>query len=264
MLKLLMPVIFIGLLIWLFISKPLWGVAALIILAFYLFFSKYTDFCIAKALRLYTLEDIDGAFRWFEKAEKKGMNAKQRITYSYYLMREGRVEKSEEILNNLLAFKLSPEVKLPAKSNHAVLLMKTGRMVEAKEELEEIFELYKNTNVYGSLGYLYILGDDMKKAEEFNLEAYDYNKENAVILDNMVQLYTKLEKYEEAYRYACELMEQKPVFIEAYYNTAQVEIKLGKKEDAKAHLEHALTIRPTFLTTVNHEMLQTLLDSIAE
>ncbi len=264
MLKLLTPIAIIGLLIWLFVSKPLWGVVALVVLLLYFYFSKYTDLCIAKAMRLYTLEDFDGAFRWFEKAEKRGMNGKQRITYAYYLMREGRVEKAETILNNLLAFKLSPELKLPAKSNHAVLLMKTGRIDEAKEELEEIFEQYRNSNVYGSLGYLYILGDDMKKAEEFNLEGYDYNKDNTVILDNMVQLYTKLENYEEAYRYACELMEKKPAFIEAYYNAAVVEIKLGKNEDAKAHLEHALTIRPTFLTTVTREMLQALLDSITE
>lgn len=262
MLKLLLPIVIIGLIIWVFTKSLLWGILLLLGIGLYLFFSNYTNMCMTMAVRQYGNGNIDDAFRWFEKAEKHGMNGKQKISYAYYLMREGRVEKSEEILNRLLAFKLTPEIKNPAKSNHAVLLMKTGRIDEAREELEEIFPTFRTSNVYGSLGYLYILGDDMEKAKEFNLEAYDFNKENAVILDNMVQLYTKLGEYEEAYRYATELMEKKPVFIEAYYNTAVVEKELGKFCEAKAHLEHALTIRPTFLTTISHEKLQETIDSL--
>ncbi len=264
MLKLLFPIAIIGLIIWVFTKSLLWGIILLLAIGLYLCFANYTSMCMAMALRQYGSGNVDDAFRWFEKAEKRGMNGKQKISYAYYLMREGRVEKSEEILNRLLAFKLSPEIKNPAKSNHAVLLMKTGRIEEAKEELEEIFPTFRTSNVYGSLGYLYILGDDMEKAKEFNLEAYDFNKENAVILDNMVQLYTQLGDYDEAYRYATELMDKKPVFIEAYYNTALVEKELGKFEDAKAHLEHALTIRPSFLTTVTHEKLQEMLASLPQ
>ncbi len=262
MFKLLLPIAMIGLLIWAFTKSLLWGVLLLLALAVYVYLANYTNLCMSKAIQQYGSGNVDAAFHWFSKAEKRGMNGQQKITYAYYLMREGRVEQSEAILNGLLAFKLSPEIKNSAKSNHAILLMKTGRLDEAREELEEIFPTFRTSNVYGSLGYLYILGDDMEKAKEFNLEAYDFNKENAVILDNMVQLYTKLGDYETAYQYATELMEKKPIFIEAYYNAAVVEKELGKLEDAKAHLEHAFTIRPTFLTTVSHEMLQELLDSM--
>lgn len=262
MLKLLLPIAMIALIIWAFVTNPLWGAILLVVIALYLFFAKYANLCMTMAIRQYGSGNIDAAFRWFKKAEKRGLNSQQKITYAYYLLREGQVEKSESILNGLLAFKLKPEIKNPAKSNHAILLMKTGRLDEAREELEEIFPTFRTSNVYGSLGYLYILGDDMEKAKEFNLEAYDFNKENAVILDNMVQLYTKLGEYETAYQYACELMDKKPIFIEAYYNTALVEKELGKTEDAKAHLEHALTIRPTFLTSVKHEEVEQLLASL--
>ncbi|MBQ2696325.1 MAG: hypothetical protein IJF61_03380, partial [Clostridia bacterium] len=201
MLKQLLPLIVVGVAIWLCCTQyALWGGLLLVAMGVFMYFKRYTGFCISMAMRYYGISDIKTAFRWFEKAEKRGMNPKQKITYAYYLMREGRVEKSENILNAVLAFKLAPELKYPAKSNHAILMMKTGRMAEAQEELEEIFPTYRNTNVYGTLGYLYIMGNDMEKAKAFNLEAYDFNSENAVILDNMVQLYTKLGDYDEAYR----------------------------------------------------------------
>ena len=78
----------------------------------------------------------------------------------------------------------------------------------------------------------------------------------------MVQMYAELGEYEEAYRYVGELMEKKPTFIEAYYDAAVVEIKLGKTDEAKEHLEHALTIRTTFISSVSHEDVQKLLDSL--
>ncbi len=262
MLKVLLGLGFVVLTIYLLFTNPLWGVLLSIGLLIYLYVAKYAAICIAMAMRSYGNQDINGCFRWFSRAEKKGMNANQKITYAYYLMREGRVERSEALLNSVLAFQQKPELKALAKSNHAILLMKTGRIYEAKEELEEIFPTFKNSNMYGSLGYLYILTGDLKKATEFNLEGYDYNPENAVILDNMVQLYTKLGDYDEAYKYACQLMEKEPVFIEAYYNTAVVEKELGKLEDAKKHLEHALTIRTTFMSTISHEDAQALYDSI--
>ncbi len=262
MMKILLYLAVFAVTIYMLFTNPIWGVLLSLGLLVYFYFKKYASFCIAMAMRSYGNQDINGCFRWFSRAEKKGMDTKQKVTYAYYLMREGRVERSEALLNSILAFQQPPELKALAKSNHAILLMKTGRIFEAREELEEIFPTFKNSNMYGSLGYIYILTGDMEKAKEFNLEGYDYNPDNAVILDNMVQLYTKLGDYEEAYQYACQLMDKKPVFIEAYYNTALVEKELGKLEEAKQHLEHALTIRTTFMSTISHEDAQALYDSI--
>ncbi len=253
----------IALIVWAFATNILFGVIAILAVALYYYFRRYATLCYMMGMRAYGMQDINGSFRWFERAEKKGMNVNQKITYAYYLMREGRVERSEALLNSILAFSQKPDVKYVAKSNHAILMLKTGRVAEALEELEEIFPVYKNSTIYGSLGYLYIITGDMEKAKVFNHEAYDYNKEDAVILDNMVQLYNKLEDYETAYGYACELMEKNPTFIEAYYNAAIAEIALGKNEEAKAHLKHALTVRTCFISSVHHEDVQKLLESIA-
>lgn len=258
--------ILIGLLlmvVWAFLTNVLLGIVVLIGVAIYYYFRRYTNLCMLMAMRAYGSGDINKGFRWFEKAAKRGMSVPQKITYAYYLLREGRVERAEDLLNAVLAFPQKGNLKYQAKSTHAILLLKTGRLIEAQEELEEIFENFRNSTVYGSLGYMYILNGDMKKAEEFNLEAYDYNKDDAVILDNMVQLYTKLGHYEKAYEYVGEIMAKNPTFVEAYYNAAIVCKELGKTEEARDYLEKALTLRVSFISAISHEDVQNLLNTLA-
>jgi len=255
--------VILGFIIWLFTYNALWGCIFLIAFILYCFVKRYTALCIMRANRCYIKQDIEKCFRWFERGEKRGMDAGQKITYAYYLLREGHVEKAEALLNSVLAFSLPPELKNRAKSTHSVLLLKTGRLEEAREEMEEIFPTAKNTTLYGNLGYLYILLGDMERAESFNLEAYDYNQDDMVILDNMVCLYSSMGEYEKAYNYAQQLMAKKPHFIEAYYNTAMVEKALGKTADAKTHLEFSLTIRTNFMSAVTHEDVQAELRSLA-
>ena len=102
----------------------------------------------------------------------------------------------------MLAFRTQkPLERCRAKANHAMLLMKTGRLYEAVEELEEIFPTYKNTTLYGSLGFCYLVQGDMKKAQQFNEEAYEYNSDDPVIMDNMMQTYAKLGQFEKAYEH---------------------------------------------------------------
>ena len=253
----------IALVIWGFSTSLVWGVGLLIAVSLYYYFKRYATLCMMMALRAYGKGDINGSFRWFERGEKKGYNTRQKITYAYYLMREGRVKRSEAMLDSVLACKIDkPELKYYAKTNHAILLLKTGRAQEALEELNEIFPYYKNSNIYGSLGYLHILCSDIETAEKFNLEAYDYNQEDAIILDNLVQLYTKMNQPEKAYVYSEKLMALNPGFIEAYYDAAVVEKALGKNDEAKEHLEHALTIRSSFISAVTHEDVQKLLDEL--
>lgn len=215
--------------------------------------------CMTVAMRRYTQGKKIKAMDWFERGYKMGMKTDQKITYAYYLLREGRIGKCEEILAGMLAFRSQkPLEKTKAKANHAMLLMKTGRLYEAIEELEEIFPTYKNSSTYGSLGFCYLVQGNIKKALEFNEEAYDYNSDDLVIVDNLMQTYAKLDRFDEAYELSKKLMEKEPAFREAYYDTAVIEYQLGKNEDAIKRLEHALTIPTSFLTTVSDDIINSL------
>ena len=246
----------VGLIPGLFISVLVLGI---------LLYRRFTSLCMAVAMRCYTNGKKNKAMDWFERGYKRGMKTNEKLTYAYYLLREGRIGKCEEVLNSMLAFRsLKPQERCQAKSNHAMLLMKTGRLYEAVEELEEIFPNYKNTTMYASLGYCYLVQGNLKKALDFNQEAYDYNSDDAIILDNLMQTYAKSGDFEKAYELSQALMEKKPGFREAYYDTAVIEYQLGKTEDALQRLEHALTIPVSFLTTVGDDVVHRMQERIQE
>ncbi len=237
------------------------GIGAILAVIAYGYFRWYAEFCVGKAKSVYS-KDPEQAHLWFAKAEKRGMNIGQMEAYAYYLMREGHVEKSEQIYHKLLSQSVKPELRLKLRADLAVLMMKTGRIDEAIEELEEITLNYTNTTTYGTLGYLYILKNNRRRAEAFNREAYDYNSDDAVILDNMVQLYVKMGKPEQAKQYADKLVEKKPYFIEAYYDAAYVYLKLGDAEKAKEILEQGASCRITFMSTVKEDEVAALRQAI--
>lgn len=221
----------------------------------------YPDFCITKARRVYR-KDPEKALRWFARAEKFKLNIKQMEIYAYYLMREGKVEKSEEIYQKLLKAPLNPQLRLKVRSEYAVLLTKTNRVDEAIEELEDVAVHYTNTMTYGSLGYCYLLKDSVRKAVNFNKEAYDFNSDDPVILDNMTQLYIKLGDYEKAKKYADEMIEKKPYFAEAYYDSAYVYLMLGDIDRAKELIEDAKCCNITFMSTVKADEIESLSEAI--
>ena len=228
------------------------GVIATILVLLYGYFKWYTDYCVMKARAVYS-KDPKKALAIFERGYKHRMNIGQLEVYAYYLLREGEVEKSEAIYKKILSQNLRPELRLKVRANYAVLLLKTGRIDEAVEELEEITLNYINTTTYGTLGYLYLLKNNRKKAESFNKEAYDYNSSDPVILDNCVQLYIKLGRFSEAKKYADELIEKKPYFAEGYYDSAYVYMKLGDYDKALDLIEKAKICRITFMSNISEE-----------
>ena len=244
-----------------FTVNLLLGIGATIAFILYGYFKWYPKFCILHAKKVYR-KDPELALKWFDRAAKRRLNIGQMETYAFYLLREGRVEKAEEIYKKILAAPIRPELRLKIRSEYAVLLSKTGRIDEAIEELEEVTVHYTNTVTYGSLGYLYILKDSIRKATNYNLEAYDYNSDDPVILDNLTQLYIKLGDINKAKKYADEMIEKQPYFAEAYYDSAYVYMKLGDMMRAKELIEDARCCRLSFMSTVTEEDINKLSDAI--
>lgn len=239
------------------------GIGAIIAVLAFGYFKWYTNFCVTKARVLYG-KDPEKALEWFARGYKHGMNIGQQETYAYYLLREGETQRAEEIYNHLLSQNLKPELRLKLRSDLAVLYLKTGRIDEALEELEDVTVHYINTTTYGTLGYLYLLKDNRRKAEQYNKEAYAYNSEDPVILDNMVQLYIKMGRFDEAKKYGDKLIEKKPYFVEGYYDTAYVYMKLGDFEKAEEIFEMGKDCRITFMSTVKEDELARFKKALSE
>ena len=124
-----------------------------------------------------------------------------------------------------------------------------------------VYENYKNTNMYCTLGYLFNILETPENAVKFNKEAYEYNKDHAVILDNLGQAYYLLKENKKAKEIYEEVMEKEPKFPEAYYNFGLVLLEEGDKVRAKTMFEEALTKPFHNLTTVTKEEIETKLAS---
>ena len=140
----------------------------------------------------YNKRDYEGALKIFKIADRVGnLNVANKELYGYVLLRCGHVPEAMVQLRGLLPLTARGSAQRNQLKNLiALALWKSGSLDEATEELEEVFESgYKNTQIYQNLGILYNLGENKEKAKRFNEEAYDYNKDDNIIADNLADCY---------------------------------------------------------------------------
>jgi len=211
-----------------------------------------------KGSKSYSNDNFKDAIMWFEKAYKTGRGGTgTAVSLAYIMLKNGDVEASETLFKKTYEAKSTEEdYRKIIKGNVALVKWKKGDIDGAIEMLENLVKEFKTTNIYGSLGYLYIAKGDYEKALEFNQEALDYNSTNSIILDNLGETYYCLERYEEAEETYKKIMESNPKFPEAYYHYGLVLEKLDRKEEAQRCFEKAATFKTNFLSTVTEEQIQ--------
>ena len=229
-------------------------------------FGKFkSSIYVIKANSAYQKGNTQEAINWLGKSYKTG-SAKPGIviTYGFLLLKEGHLDESLKIFKEQInsTSKIKDNDLYSLKSNYALALWKNGELDRAIALYEAIFPNYKNTNVYGSLGYFYILKGNLEKALEFNQEAMEYNNTGAVILDNLGQTYFMMGEYQKADEIFKKLMALSPKFPEAYYDYALVLEKLGDKERCLENLKNSLNYKPNFLSGITVEQIEEKLKQI--
>jgi len=230
----------------------------LIFIGFFLVFNiipKYPYLYISKGTKLINEGKTEEGLRLFEKgALSKNVDYMTKIRYAFTELKLGSIEKAKVKISYILSEKKLPTgMKYEAKAVFALILFKEGSLNDAKELMLEVYENYKNTNMYCTLGYLFNILEEPEAAVKFNLEAYEYNKDHNTILDNLGQAYYLNGQYKEAEEIYEKLIEKSPAFPEPYYNYAMVLIKKGDTEYARELLEEALAKPFNNLTTVTKE-----------
>lgn len=213
----------------------------------------------------YNKRDYEGALKIFKIADRVGnLNVVNKELYGYVLLRCGYVPEAMVQLRGLLPLTARGSAQRNQLKNLiALALWKSGSLDEATEELEEVFESgYKNTQIYQNLGILYNLGENKEKAKRFNEEAYDYNKDDNIIADNLADCYAICGEYDKAAEVYEELINRdpEPRFPEAYYGYGQVLIKLGNSERGIGLIEKSLTKPFSFLSIKTKEEVEKLLE----
>lgn len=198
----------------------------------------------------------------YEKAMAKGMDQPNYlIAYTVLLLRTGRFEKAMEIIRQTEKLpKLNDDQKRRLTINYSICQWKLGDLDHAIGAMIALSKTYKNSTVYGSLGYMLIArGDktgDYSEAKKFNDEAMDYDDEDAVVLDNVGQYYQRTGDYVKAREYFEKALEIRPTQVDSMYYLAKVKQAQGDIDGAKQLIDKAKGIHFSALATVTHEGLE--------
>lgn len=213
----------------------------------------------------YRKGDYDKSIRMMKAALKLSPKSYSiRGSLAWLLLKLGRIEEADAEIEKAISDAEKEEYRYPLYLTKALILWKKGGLDEAISLMEKVIENYKNTNVYGTLGFLYIEKGDLDKALSFNLEAYEYNNTGPVILDNLG--YTRLLRgeYEEAREIYQQLIKLGPNFPDAFYNYARVLAHFGELEQALYMCRTALTFKFWHTTTVTREQVENTLKELEE
>jgi len=184
------------------------------------------------------------------------------ITYAYILLRCGNDKDSAKVLNYvLLNRKLKPEHKMVARQNLSLVYYRQGDFSEAVRIMQEVFEDYKTTSVYGTLGYYKILmnAQDML---DFALEAYAFNGDDKIIIDNLVQIYIAKGEIAKAKELSDKSLAAGNKGVEIYYHAGEIALAEGDKDEAREMFENAQSCTRSFMTTVSEDEIEKALESV--
>lgn len=222
---------------------PLWRIILIVVLLFLVV--QRANLVAAAAKYKCRKKDYTKALKIFLTADKIGnLNFKNKFLLGNLCLRCGAISEAKKALTAAVSMaKPRTANRYKARTMLALVYWKEGDLDLAIETIEEIVENdVRTTMVYQNLGVLYNLKGDLKKAEKFNLEAYDYNKDDAVICDNLADTYIRMQEYEKAEKIYEDLMHRDPPprFPEAYFGYGKVLTALGKKEEGIRKMEEAL------------------------
>ncbi len=201
-----------------------------------------------KALKLYRLADKLGK-----------MNYNASVNYGYFLLKNGYIGDARVVFNKTsMNKKLNKAAKQQLKSLQALVVWKEGRIDEAIEMLEDVTKEYVTSMTYQSLGLLYILSRNKEKAMSYCLEAYEYNPDDNVIMDNLAEAYALCGETEKAMETYEELLKRNPYFPDAYYGYGILLMKNGRREEGLDYIGQSLNKKFSFLSALPRERVESI------
>ena len=209
--------------------------------------------------------DLEGALRLHGIANRIGkLRDASLMYYGYLLLRDGQLELARDILTRASLCAKKPPMKKRIKAMLAIAEWKSGDLDTAIEMTEEAMVDFKTTNLYQNLGLMYVLKGDARRALDFNKEAFEYNSDDMIIMDNLAEayaLYGDTEKASELYE---KLLLKEPHFPEPYYGYGQLLVKKGEKERGLELIEKSLEKKFTFLSVLQKDEVEKILAKIKE
>ncbi len=160
--------------------------------------------------------------------------------------------------------KLNKDEEILAKSNKALVLWKIGKLQAALETMQRMYKETKNSSLYGTYGFLLNQGDNKERALKFNMEAYDFDSKNPVIMENAAEAYLnngRLNRAEEIFK---DILAKGYNFSEPYYYYGTLLIIREKYEEAQENFKKALNSEIPFLSELTPEKIQAKINEVSK
>ncbi|MGI6725137.1 MAG: tetratricopeptide repeat protein [Christensenellales bacterium] len=197
------------------------------------------------------------------------VQASYMLPYSVLLLRNATVEEDFRRVREVLvkaqkAPDLSAEKRQQLLMNYAIAVWKLGELDRAISTLEASHNKGPNSLTYEALGFLYIETGDAQKALDYNMEALEYDEDDAITLDNLGQTYYRLlGDKDTAYEYFKKAHEIKPRQIDTLYFLSKYDEEAGRINEAMEKLETALEGKFSPLNHVDRAMAQKAYDRLS-
>lgn len=217
---------------------------------------------IRAALSKHQKGDIQGAKQDYEALISQGiLKPNFLLPYSVLLLRDGGEENYQKVKNLLAKIQRAPELtkddRVQLLMNFAIADWKLGNREKAVKLLESAHREHPCGLTYETLGFLYVEVGDAENALRFNTEAYEYDDEASVTLDNLGQLhYRLLDDKQKAKEYFDKAHEQKPGQIDTLWFLSRYDLEAGDKAAALEKLETALDGRFSPLNYVTRAQVE--------
>jgi Tfp pilus assembly protein PilF len=255
----------VGLILAFNVLGPIGGVVVLIICIAWLIWRRRASLHYSAARNCFDTGDMETARVHIKKAvAAESDNSILRASCGFMYLKMGAPVDAERMLNVALSTAKTPREKYNAQTIMSLLLWKKGKLDEAIAMLESVMENYKTSTTYATMGFFMIARGNVKKALDFNREAYEFNGKNPVILDNYGSALIMDGAYEEALKIYGELMPLKPTFPDAYFNLARLFEALGRNQEALDMYQTAASRKFWYTSTITREEVDEHLEALEE
>ncbi len=215
----------------------------------------------------YFLRKFDKARKFYAKAVKLNTtNVPALYNYALDLLHNGEAKAALVLLQKAQEHntKLIYEKNIPLAIGSCYwLLGEIDKAIEIMEGLEEKYD-YVNVSTLTTLGYLYILKGDLKKAEDYTQRAIEDTPEHAPAWDNMGQIYYSRGDIKKAKDYFKKALEYRENMVDSLYYMGLISEKEGNNTMAISYLSRAAQCDVSALNTVTLDQIKAKLAELGK
>lgn len=207
----------------------------------------------------YFVRKPDKALNCYKKAVAKNtINVTALYNYSLEMLHQGNADEALRCLERAEKYntKLIYEKNIPLAISSCYWVMggedNIRKAIDILERLKDTYR-YVNVSVYTTLGYFYLLINDLEKAEEYTEIAIKENKEHAPAWDNKGQICYIRKEYDKA-KEAFEIaLKYREYMVDSLYYMGKIAVIEGDKAKAKEYFLKAAKCNISAMNTVTYE-----------